>query len=142
MKNKNKLHVAGEFTQTVDQPFVPNGSFKQTAKPESILVKLECECNDNNGNWKKSSLDITNLKDPFVINYYGSLEIDKNTTAPVRSFIPDGSYIVSARNIKVTLYAELKKRGKDYKNSTLNITNLPLSAEICNDNGDLKVVHL
>ncbi|NCD70263.1 CVNH domain-containing protein [Mucilaginibacter agri] len=118
--------------------FTPAGSFINSA--DNVLVTLFAQCKNKAGVYVDSTLNITNIATiKQVDNADGKLVFAPATGSKATTFTPNGSYRSSSQNIKVTLSAACKNMQGNTVNSVLDITDLALSKEIANANGQLKV---
>ena len=130
------LLISNTFAQSVRPgTFVPSGSYASTSRYHKVI--LECTCKDRNKLDKKSSLDITSLVNPSIVNEDGVLKA--SGTQKATTFTPAGTYTESCSNIKVTMTSDAMNAKGAYGPSSVDLTDLPLTTQIANFNGVITV---
>lgn len=114
--------------------FVPGGSYSLTS--QNIASTLFCQAQKRDQSWIPASLDLTNLSSADVANMDGHL-VNESGSASSNGYVPGGSYSQTCTGIRVILSAYCQKRDQSWQWSTLDITDLPASAEITNIDGVL-----
>jgi hypothetical protein len=90
----------------------------------NIHVTLSAECQELDGSWQFSPLDLTNLNTVDVANTNGTLQVVGNARTPLQGYIPNGRYQLSCRNVHGTLSAECEKLDGSWECTTLTLTTL------------------
>ena len=112
----------------------PSGTYKNSCRDIKLEGnKLKAECQKKNGNYKRTSINYKNCSRD-IWNDNGELSCKKKNGVK----LPKGSYKDTCRNAYTEgkrLYAECKKRGGGWNESSINYKNC--DKDISNDNGKL-----
>lgn len=121
--------------------YVPDGSYTQTSRNQTVVLSAECQKED--GTWVASEFDITNLDGTGFENIDGVLtDIGSTPIDYENPYIPNGSYKLTSRNIKVTLSAECQKIDGTWQQSSLDIADFNLvNVDIANIDGALQLYY-
>ena len=134
------------MTTSSCSPFVPAGSYQESAT--DISVTITAACLDSNKIPVQSSLSfntsqLNGICD--IANDNGSLQLVSGTTSPVNTynpFIPAGSYQNSSSGLQITLSASCKTETGSSNSSSLAYSAAQAASltDIGNNNGSLELV--
>ena len=127
---------------------LPPGDYVQTCRNISMNGdRLQAECQERDGDWRRTSLDDVDRCTGYIANDNGRLVCPQGEGSSYgdrdrdrgRGGIPAGTYTDTCRNIHVEgdrLMAECQKRNGDWRQTSLNDFQRCASAP-ANDNGRL-----
>ncbi|HEY6348569.1 MAG TPA: CVNH domain-containing protein [Candidatus Angelobacter sp.] len=128
---------------------IPRGNYVQSCRNIHIQGdRLVAECQEGDGDWRRTSLDDFNRCSGEIVNNNGNLVCDQGRggygydngrRSGWQGGIPNGTYTETCRNIHVDgdrLEAECQKRNGDWRRTSLDDLDRCASAP-ANDNGRL-----
>lgn len=126
---------------------IPQGDYVQTCRNIHIDGdRLIAECQERDGDWRRTSLDDFNRCRGRIVNNNGNLTCGGNGYGDRREYrsgwqngLPPGDYVQTCRNISMNgdrLFAECQKRNGGWRRSTLDDVDR-CNGEIANNDGRL-----
>ena len=139
----NKLWVLNSTTSHVFEYskyyFVPNGTYQNTSKDYRTLLKAQCKAAD--GTYKDSELEISTLKiNDVIVNNNGKLKLVEGSGPATISFIPQGKYLDSSVDVRVTFSSLNQRIDSTYSYADFFVRHYsPITLELDNINGKLLI---
>ena len=131
---------------------LPIGTYQKTSRDVQVVIKAKCRKIRQEGEpivEQESELDITEMRNPFIVNHDGTLTSTRagkpgdHCPFPASSYLPYGNFDLSSRDYAAILRAKCKKHDGSWVASQLDLTDYdPETEYIANRDGQLETFQL